>query len=147
MISHRPATPDDVRFVVSAWSSSYKQAHTAGMIHTDDWATVMHRQVERALARPGSRTLVAFEHKDTSHIYGFICGDTSDDVPAIFYVYVKEPYRRSGIARDLFKALGVQPHERFIYACKTAIVPTLARSIPAARFNPAILRYPKERRA
>jgi hypothetical protein len=147
MISFRPSTPDDRRFVVSSWSSSYKNSHTAGMIYTDDYADVMHRQIERILDRPDARTVVAFESKDTSFLYGWICGDTSEHVPAIFYCYVKEPYRRAGHARKLFEAFGVKPAERFVYACKTAIVPTLARSIPAARFNPAIIRYPKERRA
>ncbi len=143
MIVYRAATDDDRAFVLSSWSSSYKHAHQSGIIRTESWAGLMRAELEAHLSRPGARTTVASEHKDPHHIYGWICGDTSDDVPAIFYVYVKEPYRRSGIARDLFKALGVQPHERFVYACKTAIVPTLARSIPAARFNPALLRYPK----
>ncbi len=147
MIAFRPASHDDLRFVVSAWSSSYKHAHTAGMIHTDDWADVMHRQIERVLARPDARTVVAFESKDPTFLYGWICGDTSEHVPLVFYVYVKEPYRRAGHARHLFEALGVRPSDRFVYACKTAIVPTLARSIPSARFNPAVLRFPKERRA
>lgn len=147
MIAFRPATSDDRRFIVSAWSTSYKHAHTAGMIHTDDWADVMHKQIERVLDRPDARTIVAFESKDPTFLYGWIAGDTSEGVPAVFYVYVKEPYRRAGHARRLFAALGVQPGERFVYGCRTAIVPTLARSIPSARFNPAILRFPKERRA
>jgi GNAT superfamily N-acetyltransferase len=89
--------------------------------------------------------VVAFEHSDVNFLYGFISGDTSESVPAVYYVYIKEPYRRGGIATRLFEALGVRPTERFTYACRTAIVPTLSRSIPAARFNPAILRYPKDR--
>lgn len=147
MIQHRPATDDDRRFVVSAWSSSYKHAHQAGMIHTDDWAPIMHKQIERVIAWPSTRTIVAFESKDPSHLYGFISGDTSERTPVVFYVYTKEPYRRSGHARGLFAALGVNPEQRFLFACKTAIVPTLAGKIPAARFDPATARYPKERRA
>jgi hypothetical protein len=146
VISHRPATPDDRRFVVSAWSSSYKTAHTAGMIHTDDWATVMHAQIERLIARPDVRTIVAFERKDPTFVYGFICGDPTGSVPIVFYVYTKEPYRRSGHARGLFGAIGISPLGRFLYACKTAIVPTLTGKIPSARFDPSVARYPKERR-
>ncbi len=147
VIRHRPATADDLRFVVSAWSSSYKHAHQAGMLYTDDYADIMHKQIERILARPDARTIVAYEHKDPTFLYGWIAGDTSEHVPCVFYIYTKEPYRRAGHARRLFEALGVSPSERFIYGVKTAIVSTLARSIPSARFNPSILRYPKERRA
>jgi len=117
------------------------------MIHTDDWATVMHAQIERILDRPDAQTVVAFESKDDSFLYGWICGDTSEPTPSVFYAYVKEPYRRAGHARRLFAALGVRPEQRFVYACRTAIVPTLSRSIPMARFNPEILRYPKRKTA
>lgn len=139
--------PADRRFVVSAWSSSYKHAHTAGMIHTDDWATIMHAQIERLISQPSTSTIVAFESKDPDFVYAFISGDTSRAVPIVFYAYVKEPYRRAGHARKLFAALGVDPSRRFWFACKTAIVSTLARSIPSARFDPELARYPKERRA
>lgn len=145
-VTFRAAMPDDERFVVSAWSSSYKNSHSAGMIFTDDYAGVMHKQIERVIGWPSTRTIVAFESKDPSHLYGFISGDTTERTPVVFYVYTKEPYRRSGHARGLFSALGVNPEHRFLFACKTAIVPTLAGKIPAARFDPATARYPKERR-
>jgi hypothetical protein len=145
MISHRPATADDRRFVVSAWSSSYKAAHTAGMIHTDDWATVMHRQIERLIARPEVKTIVAFERKDVSFVYGFVCGDPSGPVPIIYYVYTKEPYRRSGHARGLFGAIGIDPVKRFEYTCSTAVISSMRHRLPSARFNPALARYSKDR--
>ncbi len=147
VIRYRPATADDLRFIVSAWSSSYKNSHTAGMIHTDDWATVMHKQIERLIAQPSTTTIAAFESSDPKFVYGFVCGDVSREAPIIFYVNVKEPYRRSGTARALFAALGVNPERRFYFACKTAIVATLAGKIPSARFAPELARYPKEKRA
>ncbi len=146
-VRHREMLPDDRRFITSAWSSSYKNSHTAGMIFTDDYADVMHRQIARILDWPSTRTVVAFESRDPNFVYGFICGDTSREAPIVFYVNVKEPYRRSGTARALFAALGVNPERRFYFACKTAIVATLARKIPSARFAPELARYPKERRA
>lgn len=135
--------PDDARFVVSAWSSSYKHSHTAGMIHTSDWADVMHRQINRLLDQPDTRTVVAYESTDPDFVYAFASGDTSRAVPVLWYVYVKEPYRRAGHARKLFAALGVDPSRRFWFACRTAIVATLTRSIPSAKFDPELARYPR----
>jgi hypothetical protein len=57
-------------------------------------------------------------------------------------VYVKEPYRRGGIARGLFAAAGVDPRERFFYTCKTGIGAELARSKASrAEWRPLIARY------
>ncbi len=147
-ILHRPATRDDRAFMIPMWSASYKKSHSAGIISTDSWATVMHREIEIILDRPGMRGVVAVEKSDPQFAYGFIIGDTEDiiDAPVVAYVYVKEPYRRSGIARGLFAALGVEPSQRFIYPCRTGIVSKLSSKIPFARFNNNEVRYPKESR-
>jgi hypothetical protein len=145
-LAFRAALPDDLRFVVSSWSSSYKEAHQAGAIRSERWAEVMRPEFEAHLARPDARVVVAFERKDPAFIFGWIAGDTAESVPVVFYVYVKAPYRLGGIARQLFEAFGVRPEDRFAYACSTPVVPKVKRSIPSARFSP-VLRYPKERRA
>jgi len=148
-------TFSDRRFVISTWSSSYKNAHAAGMIASEDWPGVMHPQITKLLDRPGTRTIVAYERP--SFLYGFICGDTSGRLPVVHYVYVKgafraqqvapvgEPERWSGPrhARGLFAALGVDPAQPFLYTCKTADVVDLdiANKIPLARFKPGAARY------
>lgn len=144
MIAHRPATTDDRRFVISAWSASYKDAHTAGMIGSARWAEVMHAEVERVLDQRGTKTLVAYESRDPAFVYGFISGEPDATPPVVFYCYTKAAFRRQGIARGLFDALGVDPALRFLYACKTAVVPRLAGKLPAAKFEPATARYPRE---
>lgn len=144
MISHRPVTDADRRFVVASWSASYKSAYAAGMVWDTDWADIMHRQIGRVLDLPDTKTIVAFETKDPTFLYGFICGDTSEPVPSVFYVYCKLPYRRHGIARGLFGALGVDPTQHFLYACRTDDSVRLADKIPRARWNPLVARYSKE---
>jgi GNAT superfamily N-acetyltransferase len=160
IVVHRQHTPDDRDFIVSSWSSSFKRSHFAGMIHTDDWAAVMHPQIRRVLERPDARAMVAYEKTDPAFLYGFIAGDTSLHVPVVedgqrkvytlpvvFYVFVKEAYRRVGIARGLFTALGVDPLRPFIYTGRTGVVRTLieARKIPRADWNPLVARYEKQR--
>lgn len=145
-IAHRAALPSDRQFIVSTWSSSFKKSHSAGIIQADDWAEIMRPQIEKALDRPDARAVVAYEKDDPDFFYGFIAGDTSDDTPVVFYVYVKEAYRREGIASGLFAALGVDPARRFVYVCKTGIVAELSSKIPCARFNNNEVRYPKESR-
>lgn len=149
-LSFRAAARDDSdrQFVISHWSSSYKKSHSAGLIQADDWADIMRPQIAKVLDRPGMRAIIAYEKDDPDFFYGFIAGDSDDiiDAPVIAYVYVKENYRKSGIARALFRAFGVEPNQRFTYACRTGIVTKLSSKIPLARFNPLEIRYPKESR-
>lgn len=144
-----PGRPEDspkCSLVVAMWSSSYKKSHYAGLIWHEDWAAIMHAQIPKLLERKEVRVLIAYEQDDPDFVYGFIAGDTSEATPVVYYVYVKESYRKHGIARRLFKALGVDPSKYFVYVCKTGIASTLAHKIPAARFNNLEARYPKEAR-
>jgi hypothetical protein len=139
----------DRDFTIATWSSSYKNAHTAGMIASEDWPTVMHAAIRKLLGRPTTRAIVAYEPPD--FLYGFIAGDVSGPVPVIYYAYVKDPYRssprgdgtRSGPrhARGLFGALGVDPEGPFLYTCRTSIVTRIAHKIRHAKFVPAAARY------
>lgn len=134
----RPGT-DDRAFVISAWSSSYKHSHYAGLITAEDWAEVMHAQLGKILDRPNTRTVVAYD--PPAFLYGFAAGDTSGGTPIIHYVYVKDPYRDAGYARGLIAALGVDPTREFFYTCRNSLVSRLAHKIPFARFMPGAARY------
>ena len=129
----------DAMFVVATWASSYKAAHAAGIIASENWPAVMHPTLLGILRRGGSRAIVAAEPPD--FLYGFIAGDLSGPLPVVWYVYVKAPYRRGGIARGLFNALGVAPEEPFLYACRTSITTRLQHKIRLAKFVPATARY------
>lgn len=153
--AYRTATPADRQFVVSSWSSSYKASNSAGMIASEDWADVMHLQISKLLLRRDVRTVVAYEPSAPSFLYGFIAGDATAPVPVVFYVYVKEPYRKAGWrdgvrvgdghARGLLAALGIDPREPFLYACRTPVVTRLTDKIPRARWEPNAARYPKSK--
>lgn len=129
----------DRDFVVATWASSYKNAHAAGILASEDWPAIMHTTLTNILARPGTRTLVAYEPPD--FLYGWIAGDTTCPLPVVYYVYCKAPFRRAGIAGGLFRALGVDPGSTFLYACSTSIVTRLRHKIRNAKFAPAAARY------
>lgn len=148
-LAFRPAAAhasEDRKFILATWSSSYKKSHSAGLITADDWADIMRPQFEKHLNRIDARALIAYDRNDPDFFYGWIAGDTSESTPVIYYTYVKEAYRRSGIARALFKAFGVDPSGYFVYVCGTPDAIQMQRKIPRARFNPNEVRYPKENR-
>lgn len=134
----------DRSFIISTWSSSFKESNYAGIISDEDWGMVMHPQFEKYLARDDTRAIIACDRDDRSEFYGWIAGNTEERTPVVFFVYVKAPYRLAGIARRLFHALGVDPLQRFVYPCGMPSAIQLAHKVPLAKLNPRGLRYSKD---
>lgn len=168
-LAYRRAEERDLALVIDSWLESYRFAHAAGLIALDDWRDVMVPQVKRVLARPGVAVHVAYHPGETDQradLYGWIAVErdyvvpvrgreridgtkpmwieklVASDCPLVHFVYVKEAYRRMGIARGLFKAARVDPTLRFLHTCKTAVVTELKRAIPRAVWSPLIARQP-----
>lgn len=139
------AGPEHTNFIVNSWVESFRDSHAAGMIRMTMWRTYMWPEVEAVLARPGAETLVAVAPNVSPPglFYGFVCVDTTEAVPMVFYVYVKEAYRRAGYARMLLEAAGVDPTRPYRYTCKTPVMTKLARLYPLGRWDPLYARYPK----
>lgn len=134
-------------FVLSSWSGSLKHSREAGMITAEDWVSVMHRQIAKICARPECRVLIAYGD-DPSLFLGFIAGEPEERV--VYYCFVKELYRRGGLAGALFAELGIDPRGRFAYPCSTRILTdpetNLRMKIPLAIRDPSVARYPKNQR-
>lgn len=142
-LAYRSATESDRAFVVDSLVSSFRTAHAAGLIAMDDWRDVMERQVVKLLERPGVVVTVACRpgEEDTgADVYGWIAVEQGEP-PLVLYCYVKQPYRRLGMARGLFRAAGVDPAQPFEFAAKTAVVSKLLGKIPRAKWHPLRARF------
>ena len=162
MISFRAMQPSDERFVVESFCDSYRDAHAAGLIQWDDWHEVMRPQWRKVLTRPGVVVTVCVFDGETPGVAdiagwiaverGYLVQTNRDDgrryqrqmaparEPLVHYVYVKEGYRESGLARALFRAAGVDPALPFRFSCKTGVVTQLSSKVPYARWAPLIAR-------
>ena len=163
----------DRGFVVSAWSSSFRKSKWAGVISMASYAVVMHGQIEAILRRPSTRVIVAEEPGETvdgvrPYLYGFVAVRTDLPLPFVYYVYVKQQFRRArtrldleqGYATQLLAAAGVDPMRPFSYGFRTATGDVLTmdrwrdgeivvpRKIPRASWDPLPARYeePDEQR-
>ncbi len=141
-IAYRPAEIRDAEFIVSNWSRTYKASKSCGMIAPEDWAAVMHRQIQQLLNRPEVQTIVAYENTVDDFLYGFIAGNPVGSPPFVFWVHVKENYRKAGYARGLFAALGIDPALPFAYTCWTPIIMKVSSKIPRTTHIP-LTRYPQ----
>jgi len=128
--------PDDRAFVLSAWSSSLRSSRDVPLIPMSMWASVMRPVLEHMLDRTTAGTLVA--HGEV--LQGFICVEPN----YVLYLYVAQPFRRLGIARALLAAAGIDPAQRFGYACRTRASWQLLqvhRKAPLAAYDPFHVRF------
>lgn len=136
-----------MRFVIESFLSSYRTAHTAGLIQMEDWHSVMEPQVTKLLEREGVTTHVAYHPGETDHIadlYGWLAAESGHDRPMVHYVYVKHHYRNKGIATGLFAAAKIDPKETFYICTKTAASARLGHKTPCAKWDPLRARFPKK---
>lgn len=141
----RAAIPEDESFILSGWSSSYRMSRDLAFVQMEAYAAHMHPIIRSVLARPRVQTIVA--HGAVLH--GFLTFERSqyERPPLVIYVYVAAPYRRLGAARGLFAAAGIDPRDRFEYACRTKAsweLLELGRKAPLAAYNPYRARYAEE---
>ena len=139
MIAFRPMQPDDRKFVISNWSSSFRVSTYAGMISNATWATVMHAEIGALIDRPSTMVIVGWEPDEKDHLgrdflYGFVAARRGD--PYVHYCYVKHDYRKRGFARRLLEAAGVDPDGRFSYSFRTSVLADLAGKMPRAVWEP-----------
>lgn len=130
-------------FVLGAWSSSFKDSDEAGMLTTEDYTRIMHDQIAKICARRECRVYLAVG-TGAPVFGGFIAGEPSERV--VYYCFVKGQYRRRGLARQLFRALGIDPRSRFAFPCRTPSTFDLRGKIPLAIRDRAVAVYSKSER-
>lgn len=100
----RPAEEGDVPFIFSSWLQSFRDGNEdARAMNKDAYFAGQHIVIADIMQRPNSKCLVACALDHGPQIFGWACGDIA--IAALHYVYVKQPYRRMGIAKTLVGAL------------------------------------------
>lgn len=104
MIHFRHATTNDVGFVKHAWATEYKFASASRYIPTDIYNASIRDLIDSIL--PKSLCIIACENEAPEHNYGFFCWTPQiKELPLLaHWIYVKDDYRRMGIARQLITA-------------------------------------------
>ena len=164
-VRYEVATLADMRLVESAWLRSFRTSKTAGMIAMEDWGEVMIPQIRKVISRPGVTTLVARDSEGAdglTDIIGFVCFESEyetpgrkwqaggwvqtmepAEVPLVHYIFVKQSFRRFGIARKLMAQAGVKAGDKFNYTCRTPVVSRIPGINRDANWSPLIARYGK----
>lgn len=106
LITVRPATADDMRFVKASWYESYRRG---GYVPQDMGSDLYHaghaKVIDDIIARPSVKVAVAVY----TEIPDEICSWVSWERDTLHYLYTKQAYRHLHIAQDLVKLVHPEP--------------------------------------
>jgi GNAT superfamily N-acetyltransferase len=109
----------DDNFILDSWCGSYRHNIVFGAIPKDIYFKHYRKFTVAILSI--SSVLVACNPNDEDQIYGFCVYRFKGDLPILSYVFIKQAFRRFGIAEALI--LGVSEESKVI----THIMPSLER--------------------
>jgi len=122
-INIRPATQEDVGFIFNAWLKSYRNSNFARQLSNTIYFAEHHKVIERLLRN--YTTVIACNPEDPEQIYGFINAGFTDNIFTLNYVYIKHPFRKMGIAKELFNVFEHSMEYASIYTHKTRVAEKL----------------------
>lgn len=96
----REPRPYDLPFVLSSWMQSHREEGANALMDNDAYFAAVKPRLIEILSR--SPVLVASNPEDPWQVYGWIAAEPD----VLHYVYVKSVYRKFGIGRQLFDAVG-----------------------------------------
>lgn len=137
----RQAMPSDIPFIYSSWLKSFKNNSDLGKeMRSSVFFTNYKLIIDRLLQQ--SEILVACMSEDPSVIYGYFVYETFflDDAFMAHYCFIKEDFRKFGIASDLLKHSHLN-QKRFEYSHKTDMLSKL--NLDNHTYNPLAL-YKKQ---
>lgn len=102
VLKFRRARPDEAALVRSSWFESYRKGGCAPEVPFPTYKTGQNEIMDRLLGR--GQVWVATLTEVPDEVLGWVCFDET----AIHYVYVKQAYRRRGIATSLIALAGAR---------------------------------------
>jgi len=107
-VSFRFARPDDIPFIYSSWLRSFKHSSALGKSMRSSVFFENYREIiDHILASQHSHVAIACLPDDPNVILGYLVYEIVSTREYIFhYCFVKESFRRLGIASALIKSLG-----------------------------------------
>lgn len=96
----RKPIPSDINFISDTWLKTYRfKSKWASRIIEGCFYAEHGKMVQRAFRH--SVTIVACDPIEPSHIFGYLVGMNRPKADVLHYIYVKKPFRSSGVAADM----------------------------------------------
>lgn len=129
----RPGYPADISFMYATWLKSYRTGSGLGLLSGKHVYFLTYNLIlDQILSRPRTKVLVAVNNEDSHVIYGYLVYEPG----ILHYVFVKEAFRRFGIARHLYgHAFKERPHITHLTELGRDVICTH----PGFKFNPSLI--------
>lgn len=110
-IRTRRGTRDDFPFIVSYWLNSYfRESYFAMRIKKDIFFESHKAIINLILNRSSTKSLIAYHEAEPTVSLGFLVyEDIPDTSKVVHFCFVKEHYRKMGIAQFLFESAEIEP--------------------------------------
>lgn len=102
-VTYRAIEPDEIGLVLDSWFKSFRTSDWAGVIPNHLYVATMREMVGGLVARGAKLTAAVVG----TRVLGWSCTERKESADAathtaiVHFVYVKDPFRRRGIAREL----------------------------------------------
>ena len=118
----------DLPLIYNSWLRSFKKQNDVDQNGLPGWMywRYYHEKIEETLARAETRVLCAEAEPDI--IFGWICFEHAPTFTVVHYLYVKNAFRKIGLARRLVGGAGLDvARVVYTYSCRTARELTAAK--------------------
>ena len=102
----RPAHAGDVGFIIDTWRQSFREESYLFRYNRDLYFRLMSMHITGLMKGAGAMLLVACDPSDEDTIVGFVALTG----PELHYVYVRDSFRKHGVARLLLSGQDVETH-------------------------------------
>jgi GNAT superfamily N-acetyltransferase len=132
-IAFRHTHAEDIPFIFNSWLQSYRHSIHVKNIANTVYFGEHHKVLERIMKR--SEAIIACDPTDQTQIFGYIVYEIITGVLVVHYAYVKLPYRKLGIMKQLLEKAGRKVNHHFVYTHETHTAHKLALKF-SAFYNP-----------
>jgi len=137
----RPATESDVDFIFNSWLKCYRYSPNTVGAQNPVYFAQHHKLIEGLCKR--ANITIACNAADIAQIYGYVCSEMIDELPVIHFLYVKQPFRKFGIAMQLAEVAGFKRESPVFFTHRTFTAENLEKKF-AMVYNPYLAYYAYE---
>jgi len=131
----RKAIPNDIPFIYATWLNAIKNDSALGLSTTKTLFYESYRLVLDYILSHNATVLVACKTDEPNVIYGFLVSEDNK----LHFCFVKEHFRKLGIARSLFEHSFGKGSPTIYCTHKTKFVEELLRDRSWLVYNPYLL--------
>lgn len=101
-LRYRPPEPEELWLIVDSWAKGWRNSPWAGTVRNDRFFDV-HRDTIVGLIARGAKALAAVaDGVNGERVLGWVCYEEKPPADTVVhYCYVKDPFRRNGLGREL----------------------------------------------